>query len=188
LFKHSWEPGEATVVTSETANAFRPHSDWGTVSRRKYVVDVQPAAGGPLFRATIDQVYGEPEGAPGQKYRALGDGEVVQVLFDPKREKVKFDDSDPRLYKPRSDAPSAFDVAAGAAPGTPLAGAAPSLGVSGSEAVWQSEPVVRMSAERPPADAPDPLERLQKLADLHARGVLTDAEFAAQKAKILGES
>jgi hypothetical protein len=38
------------------------------------------------------------------------------------------------------------------------------------------------------APTPDPEERLGKLADLHDRGVLTDAEFAAQKAKILGET
>jgi hypothetical protein len=29
---------------------------------------------------------------------------------------------------------------------------------------------------------------LQKLADLHDHGVVTDAEFEAQKAKILGEN
>lgn len=34
--------------------------------------------------------------------------------------------------------------------------------------------------------APDPTDKLAKLADLHDRGVLTDEEFAAQKAKILG--
>jgi hypothetical protein len=33
----------------------------------------------------------------------------------------------------------------------------------------------------------DPLERLEKLADLRDRGVLSDAEFAAEKAKILSE-
>ncbi len=33
--------------------------------------------------------------------------------------------------------------------------------------------------------APDPLEQLQKLGDLHASGILTDEEFAAAKAKIL---
>jgi Short C-terminal domain len=33
----------------------------------------------------------------------------------------------------------------------------------------------------------DPLERLQKLGDLRDRGILTEAEFAAEKAKILGE-
>ena len=34
--------------------------------------------------------------------------------------------------------------------------------------------------------AADPTEQLTKLADLHDRGVLSDEEFAAQKAKILG--
>ncbi|MCW3066446.1 MAG: hypothetical protein JWN32_3618, partial [Solirubrobacterales bacterium] len=38
------------------------------------------------------------------------------------------------------------------------------------------------------APAPtDDLDKLEKLADLKAKGVLTDAEFAAAKAKILGE-
>ena len=36
------------------------------------------------------------------------------------------------------------------------------------------------------AAAPDPTEQLTKLADLHEKGVLTDEEFASQKAKILG--
>ncbi|HXC84632.1 MAG TPA: SHOCT domain-containing protein [Trebonia sp.] len=39
-----------------------------------------------------------------------------------------------------------------------------------------------------PAAAPatDTLTQLQKLADLKSQGILTDAEFQAQKAKILG--
>jgi hypothetical protein len=38
----------------------------------------------------------------------------------------------------------------------------------------------------PPAmPAPDPLAQLQELANLKAQGVLTDAEFEAQKARIL---
>jgi hypothetical protein len=43
------------------------------------------------------------------------------------------------------------------------------------------------AAELPPAPAPaaDPYEELKKLGDLHAQGILTDEEFAAQKAKIL---
>ncbi len=44
------------------------------------------------------------------------------------------------------------------------------------------------SAAGPSADQPDRLELLTRLADLHERGVLTDAEFAAEKAKILGIS
>lgn len=38
----------------------------------------------------------------------------------------------------------------------------------------------------PPAAAEeDPIEQLQKLGKLHEQGILTDEEFAAQKAKIL---
>ena len=36
----------------------------------------------------------------------------------------------------------------------------------------------------PPA-APDPIAQLKQFAELHSQGILTDAEFEAQKAKIL---
>jgi hypothetical protein len=39
---------------------------------------------------------------------------------------------------------------------------------------------------QPQESAPDTVAELQKLADLHARGVLTDAEFASAKAKLIG--
>jgi Short C-terminal domain len=35
------------------------------------------------------------------------------------------------------------------------------------------------------APAPDPIEQLKELAELKAQGVLTEEEFAAQKARIL---
>lgn len=38
-----------------------------------------------------------------------------------------------------------------------------------------------------PTPAADPIERLKALADLKAQGVLTEKEFAAQKAKILAD-
>jgi hypothetical protein len=40
-------------------------------------------------------------------------------------------------------------------------------------------------APAPAAPAADPIEQLQKLAELKNQGILTDAEFEAQKAKIL---
>ena len=36
------------------------------------------------------------------------------------------------------------------------------------------------------APAPDPIEQLKQLGELHSQGVLTDEEFAAQKARLLG--
>ncbi len=48
----------------------------------------------------------------------------------------------------------------------------------------------QMAAAAPPpapaAPAADPIEQLEKLGQLKAQGILTDAEFEAQKAKILG--
>jgi hypothetical protein len=45
-------------------------------------------------------------------------------------------------------------------------------------------------AEPPPAapaaPAADPIEQLKQLGELHQQGVLTDEEFAVQKAKLLG--
>ena len=42
------------------------------------------------------------------------------------------------------------------------------------------------AAAPPPAPVgPDPIEQLKELAQLHQQGILTDEEFAAQKAKLL---
>lgn len=51
----------------------------------------------------------------------------------------------------------------------------------------QSQPEQQQYQEPAPAAAPeaDPLEQLKQLGELKASGVLTDAEFEAQKAKIL---
>jgi Short C-terminal domain len=46
----------------------------------------------------------------------------------------------------------------------------------------------RMVSPGAPASKPDIVDQLTKLDQLRARGVLTDAEFAAQKAKLLAES
>jgi hypothetical protein len=50
------------------------------------------------------------------------------------------------------------------------------------------ESVVDLSSGSPRRSGSDPEDRLAKLADLKERGVLSDDEFAAEKAKILGES
>ncbi|MFN7150084.1 MAG: SHOCT domain-containing protein [Microthrixaceae bacterium] len=41
------------------------------------------------------------------------------------------------------------------------------------------------AAAAPPTDVPSTLDQLQQLGELKAQGILTDAEFEAQKAKIL---
>ena len=54
------------------------------------------------------------------------------------------------------------------------------------EAPQAEAPVYQSPAPAAPAAAaPDMLDQLQKLGDLKAAGVLTEAEFATQKARIL---
>jgi hypothetical protein len=45
-----------------------------------------------------------------------------------------------------------------------------------------NEPAPQYAAPPPP----DPIQQLKDLADLKAQGILTEEEFAAQKARILG--
>ena len=49
----------------------------------------------------------------------------------------------------------------------------------------EPEPTYAPPAPAPPAPAPDPIEQLKQLAALKDQGILTDDEFATQKAKIL---
>jgi hypothetical protein len=48
------------------------------------------------------------------------------------------------------------------------------------QAAYEQQP----AAQAPPAD--DPMAEVQKLAQMHQQGILTDEEFAAAKAKALG--
>ena len=51
----------------------------------------------------------------------------------------------------------------------------------------QQEPEAYEQAPPPPAaPAADPIAQLKELGELHQSGVLSDEEFAAQKAKLLG--
>jgi hypothetical protein len=51
-----------------------------------------------------------------------------------------------------------------------------------------AQPVYAAPPPAPAAapEAPDPIEQLKELAALKEQGILTDEEFAAEKAKILG--
>jgi hypothetical protein len=53
-------------------------------------------------------------------------------------------------------------------------------------AAYQQSAYQQPVAAAPAPTAPDPVERLKGLASLKEQGILTEAEFAAEKAKILG--
>jgi putative oligomerization/nucleic acid binding protein len=56
-----------------------------------------------------------------------------------------------------------------------------------AQIISQREQAYQEAAPSAPASPapPDPIAQLKDLADLHTSGVLTDEEFAAEKAKIL---
>jgi hypothetical protein len=49
-----------------------------------------------------------------------------------------------------------------------------------------AQPAVTEQAPPAPPAAPDPIAEIQRLADMKAQGILTDEEFSAAKAKLLG--
>jgi hypothetical protein len=99
-------------------------------------------------------------------------GDTVPVLYDP-------NDHDKLVVDYESDARAAMDRAS---PGA--AGVDPEL----AELDALEKQVEAATPAAAPADASQArLDRLEQLADLHDRGVLTDAELAAEKAKILNE-
>jgi hypothetical protein len=56
------------------------------------------------------------------------------------------------------------------------------------EPAYEQEPAYAPAPAAPAPPPADPLAQLQKLGELRAAGVLTDAEFEAQKARILAAS
>ncbi len=50
----------------------------------------------------------------------------------------------------------------------------------------QEAPPPQPAAPQGGGAAPDPIAQLKELGELHSQGVLTDEEFAQQKAKLLG--
>jgi Short C-terminal domain len=56
----------------------------------------------------------------------------------------------------------------------------------GAPAYLAESPAAAPAAPAAPAAAESPIDQLKELGELHESGVLTDEEFAAQKAKLLG--
>jgi Short C-terminal domain len=53
------------------------------------------------------------------------------------------------------------------------------------QASYEQQQQYAQQQPAPAAPAADPIAQLKELAELHTQGILTDAEFEAQKAKIL---
>jgi putative oligomerization/nucleic acid binding protein len=99
----------------------------------------------------------------------------------------------PYKFMVAKDAPSQAVVdalvTANAAPNVMFGGNVMVGGMNMQEMMAQANNAMAAAgAAQAPAAPADPIERLTKLADLHSKGILTDEEFATQKASILAAS
>lgn len=134
-------------------------------------------------------------------YGTLFEGAVVPVRYDPSdHSKVALDL--PALKARQAQSKAAEQGALDAqfanlgTPGAPGVGGGQVIAGLGdlgalkaqAAAAQNSSSVIDLRSPSPDGSAPDPVERLAKLAALKQQGLLSDAEFEAAKAKVLGES
>ncbi|HEV2639579.1 MAG TPA: hypothetical protein VGX23_30865 [Actinocrinis sp.] len=82
MLGHDWQPAMGTCVDDE----WMPHTD-----REKWIMDVQPGDGSPPFRVEV------PHPGAGEDFRSPNRGQVCKMFADVKKQKAKFDTSDPNL-------------------------------------------------------------------------------------------
>jgi hypothetical protein len=85
----------------------------------------------------------------------------------------------------RRSGPGLLGRAAGTAARTALI-AGTATAVSNKVAGRQGGPAAAPEPEAPAGLSVEAMDQLKKLAELHASGILSDEEFATQKARILG--
>ncbi|MCW2934909.1 MAG: hypothetical protein JWM19_5871 [Actinomycetia bacterium] len=193
MLGHHWEKAVATVV-----GRFVREQAVGRTPRYDFLVDVRPYGGSPQ-RMTIQDGPADCDHP--------SDGDVLGVLYDRKNQRVKWDTSDTWPLDSAAARRAGGDglaSAAAAPPGTPpgapwseMAGFAGGVQSFSGEAASQmldsllgpggAETIAAMKARARDQGAPagDPAERLARLQALRDSGVLTEAEYEAQRQKII---
>ena len=181
--KQEWSSTGGGNVARGQAGSFTIH--------QKLELRVEPD-GEPQFQATVKQVFNDTQGWPIPQ-----DGWSVTVLYDPDDHSKLVLDLDKMPVGPGVDRDEALarheramarvrDPAAGRQQIAEMQAAATAQ-AQGAAALQE---MVANAPNQARAAAPntDVADQLTKLADLRDRGVLSDAEFEAQKAKVLGTS
>lgn len=173
------ESAEGTVVATEVA----VQTAAGYEDRLRYAVDVHPSTG-PAFRVTLE----EPKFIRGG-FAQPSVGDVLGVLYDPKKKTAKFDTSDPRINASTQQGAdkATFEAAATASPGTAPPPRSDQMQVlTGVDtAQLANAPSLSKAAGTEAHKTEDPSARLAKLDDLKAKGLVSDAEYSAQREKII---
>ena len=200
MFGHEWLNATARIVARDGK-----YSGDGMVVTYTYVADVRLPSG-ETFRATVS----EPTIAT--DFWAPSVGDEVSVLVKSNDRKVKFDKDDPRLSAKAHEAAGrqAFQAAQAQPAGTPPAALAglsdlpagvaaqlAALGFTGETSVHvvggdsaEGQAALRAALGQfagAAASAVTPEARLAKLDALRAGGLVSEAEYAEQRHRILDE-
>jgi hypothetical protein len=106
VFGGDWKPATAKIIAKKFKEGGERSGVW------EYVADITPGSGEP-FRTTLHQ-------PPLMNHVVwLQEGEVVNALADVKRQRAKFDRSDPRVNGKDKPDDRAFTAALNDPPGTP---------------------------------------------------------------------
>ena len=195
MFGKSLVDGKAKIIADEGMTGFTSTSTgFGTAwVHCKYIVEVQPETGAAFRAETKARVpyLGGPN-----------DGDVVNCRYDPDSHKVELViDGDPR-YDPkllRKAEKAQREELLNATPGSTPAPASsgytpldPELQALMDADEAERAGAVPAASPAPAAPAATPsalrLDQLKQLGELHKEGMLTDAEFEQEKARILAES
>jgi hypothetical protein len=127
---------------------------------------------------------------PGSKIRYMTGGSVCEVLVDPKKaDRVAIDWNGTFQQGTVEQMAAANPLIAAALKGAGVDVAAVTRMQQAAMAQGQTPSNVIIGGQMMGASGlaakPDPLDQLKKVAELHAAGVLTDEEFAIEKAKLL---
>jgi hypothetical protein len=166
------KPGRALISEAKSGRKWKEDPNqilW------KVTMRVMPEDTGP-FNATIQVPYPKTQGGPSL-------GSLVSVLYDPRdHSKVAID--------PGAPTESWGEVQAALQNHTIQEAMSKSKGgaaiFAGGRWVSGGPPAAPAAAPAAPAASPSLATELEKLASLRDHGALTDAEFQAQKAKLLG--
>lgn len=193
MLGRDWQDAEALVIASEQYTASGGDAA-GMNSSVHMVLEVQPSGAEP-FRTSL-KVNQLGFNLKNRRFAAPNVGERIPVQFDPKSHKVKvvIDEAhDARTVKKgQDDAWQAMvDAPVGSGPATP---ALPDdlgelltkqLGLQGGN-VHVNVETVDVPPQGWPTGPANPLDQIEQLGKLKEQGLLTEDEFAAQKARILG--
>jgi hypothetical protein len=181
MLGRDWEPATAKIVAKKFKEGGERSGVW------EYVADVTPKSGS-VFRAELKQ-------PPLMNHVVrLGEGDVVQVLADVKRQRAKFDRSDPQVSGKGQRAEGgqyskdSFDQALAEPPGSPLPGDSTVQAVPEGTPAFDRDAWVALVQEGEEAaeNAPDPkiAAEINDLVDRFDSGRVTEEEYKARLAEL----